>query len=380
MKKSNVGVVIGDIFKSEAQTLINTVNCVGVMGKGLALEFKNRFPDMYKDYLERCQKGEVKLGKPYLYKSLIPPYILLFPTKQHWRSFSNLSAIEEGLEFLKARYKKWGITSIAVPPLGCGLGELDWTIVGPTLYRHLSELDVSVILFAPYGTPHAQLTAQFLSEPSEAQLVETKNSRKVRIEAGFISLIEILRRITSMPYHWPIGRTTFQKLAYFGTFLGLRTGLEYKRGSFGPFSPQLKHQLTRLLNNGLIREEQRGSMFRIEVGDTFRDARQLYDDVIKSDESIVSDLTDLFCRLNSTKQAELAATVHYAHHNLRHAKKNTPSEKEVLDEVMKWKQRRRPAYNQSEVAITIRHLAVLGWIDVEPSQELPIEVEAELEV
>jgi hypothetical protein len=86
------------------------------MGKGLALEFKKRFPDMYKDYAERCKKGEVRLGRPYLYKNLVTPWILLFPTKQDWRSVSKLSDIEEGLKYLEKNYKDWGITSLAVPP------------------------------------------------------------------------------------------------------------------------------------------------------------------------------------------------------------------------------------------------------------------------
>ena len=149
---------VGDIFKSESQTLVNTVNTVGIMGKGLALEFKKRFPDMFLDYAERCKEGEVKLGKPYLYTRLLPPWILLFPTKDHWRSVSNISPIEQGLKHLKDNYKEWGIRSIAVPPLGCGLGELEWDIVGPMLYRHLNELEIAVELYAPINSPHAKLT------------------------------------------------------------------------------------------------------------------------------------------------------------------------------------------------------------------------------
>lgn len=126
-------VLINDIFQSKAQTLVNTVNCVGIMGKGLALEFKKRFPDMFKDYAERCTRGEVRLGKPYVYKSLLPPWIINFPTKEHWRSVSNLQDITRGLDYLVNHYKEWGITSLAVPPLGCGEGQLEWRIVGPTL-------------------------------------------------------------------------------------------------------------------------------------------------------------------------------------------------------------------------------------------------------
>jgi len=118
-----VEVLIGDILESKAQTLVNTVNCVGVMGKGIALGFKKRFPDMYKDYLNRCKLGQIKLGQPYLYRRLIKPWILNFPTKEHWRSIASLDAMIKGMCYLKNHYKEWGITSIVVPPLGCGEGQ-----------------------------------------------------------------------------------------------------------------------------------------------------------------------------------------------------------------------------------------------------------------
>ena len=79
-------ILVGDILKSNAQTIVNTVNCVGIMGKGIALEFKNRFPDMFKDYVKRCERNEVRLGEPYLYKTLFGPQIVNFPTKEHWKS------------------------------------------------------------------------------------------------------------------------------------------------------------------------------------------------------------------------------------------------------------------------------------------------------
>src|SRR3989344_4895615 len=128
-------ILIGDILQSKAQTLINTVNCVGVMGKGIAIEFKERFPEMYEDYLLRCKRGEVKPGLPYLYRGLFPPQIINFPTKDHWKSVSKLSDIEHGLEYLLAHYKEWDVQSLAIPPLGCGNGQLEWRAVGPVIYR-----------------------------------------------------------------------------------------------------------------------------------------------------------------------------------------------------------------------------------------------------
>ena len=148
-----VTVKVGDMFQSKAQTWVNTVNCVGVMGKGVALEFRKRFPDMYEDYVERCRSGQVKLGRPYLYKRVVPPWILNFPTKEHWRSVSRLDKIEEGLSYLAEHYRKWGIESLAVPPLGCGQGQLEWRVVGPTLYRHLKRLDIPVCLLYTSPSP-----------------------------------------------------------------------------------------------------------------------------------------------------------------------------------------------------------------------------------
>jgi O-acetyl-ADP-ribose deacetylase (regulator of RNase III) len=114
---NNVRVLVGDLFASQAQTLTNTVNTVGVMGKGIALEFKKRFPDMHEDYVRRCEQGRVQLGQPYLFKALFPPWVLNFPTKEHWRSLSRLDAITDGLEYLAQHYRPWGIESAACQPI-----------------------------------------------------------------------------------------------------------------------------------------------------------------------------------------------------------------------------------------------------------------------
>jgi len=119
-----VTVVTGDLFQSQAQTLTNAVNCVGVMGRGLALTFKQRFPDMYADYVRRCGLNEVRLGVPYVYTSAAHPWILNFPTKQHWRSKAKLDAIVAGLDYLTQHYQVWGISSLAVPPWAAGWDNL----------------------------------------------------------------------------------------------------------------------------------------------------------------------------------------------------------------------------------------------------------------
>ena len=146
-------VVGGDLFQSEAQTLVNAVNCAGVMGKGIARAFKRRYPAMFSDYAERCQQGLVRLGEPCLYRGQTQPYILNFPTKNHWRSAAKLEDIVAGLTWLEAHYRDWGITSLALPALGCGAGQLAWEVVGPVLTAALESMDIPTELFAPGEPP-----------------------------------------------------------------------------------------------------------------------------------------------------------------------------------------------------------------------------------
>lgn len=142
----------GDIFNSTAQVLTNTVNTVGVMGAGLAKRFRERFPEMYEDYKERCRQKEVKVGLPYLWK---PPngegkWVLNFPTKKSWRGGSRLEWIEQGLKYLLEHYEEWGIQSLAMPALGCDLGGLDWeTQVKPLMIRYLSQMNIPVEIYEP---------------------------------------------------------------------------------------------------------------------------------------------------------------------------------------------------------------------------------------
>lgn len=373
-----VKVLIGNMFESKAQTLVNTVNCVGVMGKGIALEFKKRFPEMFKDYAQRCERKEMRLGKPYLYKRLTPPWILNFPTKDHWRSVASINDIERGLKYLLSHYREWGITSLAVPPLGCGHGELEWRIVGPTLYRYLRQVDIPVELFAPYGTPHEELKIGFLSQEIEEIAEKAIMPSPKWIKPAWVALVEILNRLEQEPYHWPVGRTTFQKIAFVATQEGLPTELHYQKSSFGPFSPEAKGLITKLVNNGLIYEERLGRMFSVKVGRTFEDARKAYINDLKQWNQIIEKVADLFMRMQ-TKQAEAVATVLFAAFDVAQVKKEKPSETEVLEEIMKWKQRRRPRLNEGEIAVTIRNLAALNWLNVRPSEDLPIPKE-EVEV
>ncbi|MBU1075924.1 MAG: macro domain-containing protein [Spirochaetes bacterium] len=366
-----IKVLIGDLFESKNQTIVNTVNCIGIMGKGIALQFKKKYPDMYKDYVERCKLSEVKLGLPYLYKTLLPPWILNFPTKQHWRSITNLKDIVNGLEYLLTHYKEWGITSIAVPPLGCGNGQLEWRIVGPTLYRYLNRMDIPVELYAPHGTPHEELQSAFLGKENGLKADQNTMPSPQFIKPEWIVLIEILYRIENEKYHWPVGRTIFQKIAYFATEQGLDTGLKYIRGSFGPYTSDLKQITSRLLKNGLIEEENQEPMIHIKTGPTFPDARKAYQDAIRRSEKIILKTVDLFLRINS-QQAELVASAIFVSKELMNKLHRSPFEKEVYEEILKWKIKRRPPLEPGEVASTIRNLAGLNILNVTASSSLPV--------
>jgi uncharacterized protein YwgA/O-acetyl-ADP-ribose deacetylase (regulator of RNase III) len=368
-----VRVLIGDMFESRSQTLVNTVNCVGVMGKGLALEFKKRFPDMYEDYVVRCQAKKVKLGEPYLYVPLLPPLLLNFPTKDHWRSVSRISDIIAGMDYLERHYKEWGITSLAMPALGCSNGQLEWRIVGPILYQHLSRFDIPIELYAPLDTPQEQMAMAFLSRAVPLDSTTSRGGgESERVPAAWIVLVEILQRITVHRYRWPVGRTTFQKIVYFATMLGLPTGQEFRRGSYGPFAPELKRLETRMVNNGLLQEEPLGQMFSIMPGTAYSYAIQSYAAEITPWENLIQRVTDLFLRMQ-TSEAEVAATVHLAAAELMQLHGGTVSEIEILEAVKEWKQRRKPPINDKEIAETIRALNLLGWIDAHLSDTLPLD-------
>lgn len=136
----------GDIFSSPAQVLVNTVNTVGVMGKGIALEYKKRYPEMFNQYKLQCDRHKLVVGKLILWYG-IDHWILQFPTKEHWRNPSKLEYIERGLMTFVNKYADYNISSIAFPKLGCGNGELDWNQVKPLMEKYLKNLPIDVYIY-----------------------------------------------------------------------------------------------------------------------------------------------------------------------------------------------------------------------------------------
>lgn len=178
-----LSVMDGDMFFSRMQTLTVSVNCVGIMGKGLASRAKYQFPDVYVNYQDSCRKGRLKLGKPYLYKRESSfdyeladepqsmanangeTWFILFPTKNHWRDMSDLKSIEEGLRWIRNNYREMGLKSLAVPALGCGLGGLEWKNVGPLICSYLNlDIPVQIYLPAEKTIPEVQISRKFLMQ------------------------------------------------------------------------------------------------------------------------------------------------------------------------------------------------------------------------
>ncbi|WP_313015314.1 macro domain-containing protein [Brevundimonas sp.] len=227
----------GNLFESGAEALVNTVNTVGVMGKGIALMFKEAFPENFKAYDLACKRDEVVVGKVFVTRRsdmLGPQWIINFPTKKHWRYPSKVEWIEEGLNDLKRFIVENGVRSIALPPLGAGNGGLDWTLVRPRIEAALGDLqDVEIIVYEPI--------AKYQNVAKRAGVEKLTPARAL--------IAEIVRR------YWVLGiectLLEVQKLAWFlentATDLGLEDPLQLKfeANRFGPYADQLRH----LLNN-----------------------------------------------------------------------------------------------------------------------------------
>ncbi len=358
------------MFSSRAQTLVNTVNCVGVMGKGVALEFKSRYPEMFKDYLQRCESHTVKPGVPYLYADLFGLKIVNFPTKDHWRSPSRLSDVIHGLDSFVEQYQQWGITSVAFPPLGCGNGGLSWRQVGPLMFKRLFKLDMDIEIYAPYGTPPHELTQAFLLESdNELDVSGVKGVIHGAIRQGWVALLEVLRLLGKQPYAAPVGRVTFQKICYTMTELGVDTGFHFKQGSYGPFAPEVREVLTVVANANLIHEQTMGKMISLKTGEQYEHYRKGHEAYLHTVQKKIDRTVDLFCRIKNTEQAEEVATVFYSVRELKKEKAEI-TEQEVFDYILGWKKKWDTIEKRQAMAETIRNLSVLNWIRVVFSDRL----------
>lgn len=223
----------GDLLKAPVEALVNTVNTEGVMGKGIALQFKKAFPAMFKDYAGASKRGEVKLGQMHVWPTQTldgPHYVINFPTKGHWRAKSRITDIDSGLHDLVRVVRELGITSIAVPPLGCGNGGLKWADVEPRIRAAFEALpEVDVRLFAPAGAP----------APEDMPV----NPLKPKMTPGRAALVGMIARYTRQALSEPSLIET-QKLMYFLQLAGEPLNLRFEANRYGPYADNLRHVLT----------------------------------------------------------------------------------------------------------------------------------------
>ena len=355
-------VFIGDIFSSKAQTLVNTVNCVGVMGKGIALEFKKKYPNMFKDYVQKCKNNQVKPGKPYLYQDLLGTSIINFPTKDDWRSQSNIAYIIDGLKWFIDNYQSLGITSIAFPPLGCGNGGLLWDDVGPIMFKALSTLPIEIEVYAPFGTKQEKISEKFLSDYKG--ISQRIGTRKEKLNKNWLCILEIVYRLNKNIYASYVGRTIFQKICYLATLEGIETNFEFLQGSYGPYSKSVKEAYSIMANAMLIEEHKKGKMDAIFTTNNYEKMRKDNIDIINKNEKTIEKIADLFMRIKDTSQAELYSTIIFAYKSMIKTQK-TLNEQQLFDYITTWKKHWKTTEKLQDIDQGIRDLNLLGYIDVE---------------
>lgn len=225
----------GNLLTAEAEALVNTVNTVGVMGKGIALQFKRAFPDNFAAYEQACKDGKLEPGQMLVFQPGLlngPRFIINFPTKRHWRGSARLEDIDSGLRALIDEVKRLRIRSIAVPPLGCGNGGLDWRDVKPRIVEAFQVVpDVRVLLFAPGEAP----------APSEM----TVKTPRPRMTPAVAATVGIMGRYAQFDYRLTL--LEVQKLVYFLKESGEELArTKFEKGTYGPYADNLRHVLNRL--------------------------------------------------------------------------------------------------------------------------------------
>lgn len=223
-------VKIGNIFDSTSDVLVNTVNCVGVMGKGLAKTFKQKYPAMFVQYKNMCDNNQLITGKLYPYYEGGKVKVLNFPTKDHWRSCSKLSYIEAGLDWFVENYEELKVKSIAFPPLGCGNGGLEWSTVGPLMYKKLKDLPIDIEVYAPYGTTTKDLSDEFLLSYNHTS--NTQGIKYEKINKNWLLVLYLIKCLNATNYSIKIGRIIFQKICYLLQRSGTDLGLDFERGVY----------------------------------------------------------------------------------------------------------------------------------------------------
>jgi O-acetyl-ADP-ribose deacetylase (regulator of RNase III)/uncharacterized protein YwgA len=227
----------GNILHDQADAIINTVNTVGVMGKGLALQFKKAFPDNFIAYKKACDKKELDVGYvlSVSMESLNPPYYIInFPTKKHWKGNSKMEFIEEGLVNLKAEVSRLGLKSVAIPPLGSGLGGLNWQEVDAAIQQALADMpEVEWRVYPPQEAPKAN------------QMVN--KTKRPKMTSGRAAVLGLIERYVSTGFGYRLSLLEVQKLVYFLTAAGEPLNqVTFTKHHYGPYADVLRHVLDRM--------------------------------------------------------------------------------------------------------------------------------------
>ena len=339
----------GDIFKTDAEALVNSVNCVGVMGRGIALQFKNMYPENFKSYADACKRDEVQPGRMFVFETgqlSNPRYIINFPTKRHWHGKSRLEDIESGLESLVEEIRNRNIRSIAIPPLGSDLGKLKWHDVRPLMEAALRRLtDVQVTVFEPGSTPADGRPNRSRDAPKmtagRAALVVLMHSYLGGLLDPFVTLLEV------------------HKLMYFLQEAGQPLRLNYTKARYGPYAENLRHVI-RAMEGHFISGYADG-------GDAPGKPLELVPGAVKDASEFLQSNPDTLARFNrvtalvegfeSPFGLELLATVHWVATELP-----KPDLGEVIGRTYAWNERKRQ-FSERQIGIAYRRLGELGWLE-----------------
>ena len=231
----------GDILRADADAIVNTVNCVGFMGRGIAAQFKRAYPANFRAYEAACKRGEVQPGRMLVFPISEMParWIINFPTKRHWRANSRIEDIKSGLVALIEQVRQRNIRSIAVPPLGCGLGGLDWADVKPLIVQAFAEVpDVRVLLYEPAGAPASETMVRATEAPT--------------MTPGRAALVGLVRRYMSGLMDPFVSLLEIHKLMYFAQEAGEPLKLNYAKAVYGPYAENLRHVLAAIEGHLLL--------------------------------------------------------------------------------------------------------------------------------
>ncbi|MDH5510916.1 MAG: macro domain-containing protein [Nitrospinota bacterium] len=339
----------GDILGEDVEALVNTVNCVGVMGRGIALQFKNNFPDNFRIYAAACKKGIVQPGKMFVFESYRitnPKYIINFPTKRHWRGKSRLEDIKTGLRSLTEEIRVRNIRSIAIPPLGSGLGGLEWNSVKTLIEAALSKIEgLDVIIYEPAGAPEANTMAHSSEVPSmtkgRAALVALMQRYLNGLMDPFVTLLEV------------------HKLMYFMQETGEPLQLKYNKAVYGPFAENLSHVLKKIEGHFVSGYADGGDAPDKEltlVPGSIEDAVKFLEStpVTKAHIERVADLVEGF---ETPFGLELLSTVHWVATNM-----NAHTIEDVVSKTYEWNERKRQ-FTERQIKVAYMVLQQKGWLN-----------------